>query len=247
MQLAGLLVRGTPVSGPVALCTLRPCKDRHVDPSQPRQATNGLLVCLRHLRLFRETLDDTVALYATLGMVAMPGAIPQVGKRRTRMAEAPAPVRLEVLALRDPRSRAGLDTSGVDRSGGLMSALAVLGGWAGMVREERKLSAPEGPATVTGEALTLIRHLDWICGQEWVDECWIEIRQLHAKLRQVHGEERPQSIGDCPVLLGEGEDMAACKTPLFPPMYGDAVQCRGCGAVWSGTEVIRLGLILEAS
>ncbi len=207
-----------------------------MDPPQPRQAADGLLCCLRHLRLFRETLDDTVALYATLGMVAMPGSV-QLGGTRSKRAEAPAPVRLEVLALRDYRTTLSDD--------GLMSALAVLESWAEQVREGRKLTTPEAAPTVAGEALTLIRHLDWIAAQSWVDECWNEIRQLHAKLRQIHGEERPKSIGDCPVLLGEGDDMAACKTPLFPPMSGDAVQCRSCGTVWSGTVVIRLGLILE--
>ncbi len=61
-----------------------------MDPPQPRQAADGLLCCLRHLRLFRETLDDTVALYATLGMVAMPGSV-QLGGTRSKRAEAPAP------------------------------------------------------------------------------------------------------------------------------------------------------------
>lgn len=69
-------------------------------PDLPRRATRGLL-CDRCADRLEEMLKDIAVDFATLAAVAMPGSAPSESVRHTKGAEAPTPVRLDVVALAD--------------------------------------------------------------------------------------------------------------------------------------------------
>ena len=215
-------------------------------------------MCEQHRDMLAETLAQIGSHYAQLRDCLEPGSVPDDGgeKRSGRRTDPPAPVRLDVLNLLDERARYD--------DGQRMSVLGVLIEWAERVREDRGLKRPtktatfppssgpmdalrtveyQVPMTVQSERELLVRHLDWICAQPWVADLWEALRRLDRALREAVGNPYPKPIGHCPV---QDEDNTLCATPLYPNPGGDGVRCRGCGTAWSGTDLLRLRLILEA-
>lgn len=186
-----------------------------------------------------------------------------------------APIRLEPVALTDPR----LHTD---------SVLAILAGLADRIRAERNLLRPtityagcvhpatgvpmhiredacDGgcpgvarectatvPATVGSERDLLTRNLEWVAG-------WADIGAVFAKLRRLLGRLRAandtgvQSLGKCPGKT----DAGFCGGDLWPakPKYTvgewtgatpSAVKCDRCDARWEGGDQLAiLALMLE--
>lgn len=205
------------------------------------------MLCHRCQLRLRADLTGITELFAILPLFALLGS-GEIGKRHGKGNAPPAPGRLDVMVLSDPRSdpTGWVDEDGtVHRQDGPSATLTVVGGWAQVVREERELAAPEGRATVAGECNLLLTHLDWICGQGWCDEFAADVKAAHKELRSVCGIAGRKPLGKCPAIVGDGDDMQTCGAPLYPPERGDAVQCRTCLAAWSGVELIRLGMIIE--
>lgn len=225
------------------------------------------VTCRRCVTRLARALNDIVTLYALLDDVIEPGSVMTDGnKPKGRRADAPVPVRLDVLALRDPR------TTWTGVNGEIPSVLGVLASWAQVVREDRGLASPcracqhndhdtpcgalamEGRsviqcrcnryvpplATVTSETSLLRKHLDWVAQQPWVDEMAGEIHKLHSALRTICGEPKTRKVGTCVNDDGRGP----CRGPLMPSRFSPAVTCARCGDEWDEADLRRLGLIL---
>lgn len=203
-----------------------------------RRALPTAMLCARHDLGLREDLHDIPTLYALLDDVTEPGSVVMDELTRyQKRPEAPAPVRLEVVTLRDQRTT--WDPSNPDA----LSVLATVGSWSQIVREDLRLSTPDH-ATVLGEMGVLTTHHDFVIAQAWVDDYLKEMHRVAAALRHTCGEyERSPSVGRCPVM----DDDTACGGPLFPDRYGMLrVRCARCGEVWDEAELRRLGLVLES-
>lgn len=215
----------TPADTPAA------CVMRH---RKPTRAITGLHLCPGHVDWIADTLTDMPAAWALLDHVALPG--PGDGTRPGRRIDAPTPVRLDVVALRDHRTKLPID------AGDPYPVLAALHSWTLVVREERELTDPEGEATLSGVVLFLRAHLPWIAAQPWVDVFAGEVRRAGQALRDALGEHAPRPVGRCPVLMDDGLD---CDGPLMQDRYGFwRVTCARCGEVWQEDELRRLGLVM---
>lgn len=160
--------------------------------------------------------------------------------RRAPGFRSTAPANTHSIALRDPRSKAN-GTSWIAADGrvhheparGLLHAPTVLSGWYAVVCEYLGEDEPEPGLSVTALGFGLCDRLDELARADWLLDMADEVRTLHGQLRaalaSVTGERRPRAIGHCPVELPDGEP---CGNPLFAPRFGDAIECRSCGACW---------------
>lgn len=240
------------------------CVLRH---DKPRRALPAALVCAKHDQALRDDLRDIEILYALLDHVVEPGSV--VADELIRYAKRPdpaAPIRLEVAVLRDTRTT--WDPSQADA----VSVLAVVAGWATIVREDQRLTAPPH-ATITSEVSTLRVQHDYATAQDWVDEYAKDIHRAAQALRHVCGEHEGQPVGRCTVQItgcpgsalcscgchdGSGNPctmpggcgtqlLGTCNGPIFPDRYGlMRVRCARCGETWDQDDLRRLGLVLDS-
>jgi hypothetical protein len=195
----------------------------------PRRATPGYMTCDQCVEKIKECLDEIRRLYATL---AAPGALlPQRsdGARRAPGFGSRSPANDTTIVLTDRR------TTWTEEAR-YHNPLVVLESWARMVREEVGQAA-QGHATVTSEAGLLLKRMDFITRQPWVDDMWKELREVRGELREYNGEHKPLPVGKCPSLIGG----RTCGTPLFAPLDGDVIKCRSCRREWSRREWLHLG------
>lgn len=190
--------------------------------AKPRRAPDGYRTCDSCSDRIREYVQEIPGQYAALTDVE--ALFPQPGDdgRRGPGFGSRSPARDIVIAVTDWRTTWTED----DR---LHNPLNVLRSWADQVREEVG-EKRTSPADVHGEAALLVRRLDHITRQEWVADMWQEIRETRDQLRTIAGEPRPVPIGRCP-NIPEGQ-ARECGTPLYAPLYGDTITCRGCGEQW---------------
>jgi hypothetical protein len=205
----------------------------HKDPANARQG----LVCDSHQRWIKSTLVDILESLSLLPHFYEPGTAIDDGRQvhGTRIDPA-APVRLDVVALLDRRTQQWHPSDPVP-------VMAVIESWARLVREERDLEIPTGPAILSEEVQLLTRHQDWIITQAWVDDYASEIRAIQTALRNAIGDHAPRAVGKCPIVTEHG----TCAGNLYQDRYGRlAVACRRCGEVWNEEELARFGLILAS-
>lgn len=203
---------------------------------EPKTATTGTYLCPGHYRWMLAGLRDIVDSYALLPYFFAPGTAVDDGRQvKGKRIDPPAPVRLDVVALLDPRTMARYP-------GDIVPVLAMLESWARMVREERDLDKPKAKATVSSEACLLLTHLDWIAEQAWVDELAKEMRDIKSALHAAIGDHAPRPVGTCPVIH---PDNGECRGKLYQDRYGGmSVTCTKCGETWGETELRRLGLVI---
>lgn len=84
-----------------------------------------------------------------------------------------------------------------------------------------------GGPTVTTEAGWLRRHLDWICGRQWVDELADDMRRLVADLEVIVGPAYAAPLPDREVLATQAELVERLKVP------------RGTISYWTSTGRLR--------
>ncbi|MGB8019625.1 MAG: hypothetical protein WCF04_00190 [Candidatus Nanopelagicales bacterium] len=206
------------------------CVLRH---RQPTPASHGLL-CHGHSLAILDQLADLATWWARLDDVATPGSVDTAGARAAR-CDPPAPIRLEVVALRDRRTTARAD-------GDPLPILVIVEAWARAVREDRGLTASTTPAALT-EELTLLRiHHHWIVGQPWVDDYAAELRACHHQLATIVGEHGPATIAPCPLDQPDGQP---CTGRLQQDRWGGmGVTCNRCGAHWDDAQLRHLGRML---
>lgn len=207
----------------------------HRDPKTP---ATGLLVCHGHRRWLADTLDDIAETTCLLPAFLEPGSSIDDGRQvKSKRIDPPAPIRLDVVGLGDRRTVYRHD-------GDIYPVLAVLEAWGRLVREERALTRPSTPATILSETSLLIKHLDWIAAQPFVDDLAAELRAAKSALHAAIGDHAPRKVGDCPIVH---PDTGLCGGRLYQDRYGRlAVSCSQCGEEWGELELRRLGLVLGA-
>jgi len=210
---------------------------------KPRRATTGLL-CDAHAAGLYARIADIARMWQLLDDLVAPGQALTGGRAGIDPA---APCRLDIIAIRDPRTvlvrtADGRPLKDEDHSP-IVPVLAEVVGWARIVVEERHVAMPAGLQAATA---LLLDHHDWTCAQPWVDELDQAMRACLAQLEHVLGAERPASVGTCTAPLEDGSD---CGGPLRQDRWGLlAVECARCGDRWSTDdtqrELRRLGLVI---
>lgn len=206
------------MSREIAIPATRLCATHH-GPSAPL-AEPGSHVCTHcHTRLAR-TLADLPRLHTQLielELTSRDGSSGRAGRNST------PPLRLDVLALLDPRSGPDPDTPPI---------AGIIRDWATLVADERQLQ----PAATTASQLDLLaRHHDWLAAQpHLIGDFTREIRAVHAALRRVCGE-ATTVIATCQAPSDDGDE---CGGPLVhSPNSLHPVVCLHCGDRWSAQAI----------
>lgn len=203
----------------------------------PRRATPGYLTCDRCAESIRECLQEIPTLYAALEDVEALLPVVAPGGRRGPGFGSRSPANDTTIVLTDPRTTWTAEQP-------YHNALTVLESWARMVREDVGQKPPETRATVVSEAGLLVKRLDFITRQPWVDDMWKELREVRACLRDFNGVHKPRKVGMCKVMVERGGEYVECGTPLWAPVDGDVIKCRGCKEEWDRRRWLLLGQTL---
>ncbi|WP_157767850.1 hypothetical protein [Actinosynnema pretiosum] len=166
-----------------------------------------------------------------------------------------------VLVMLDPRSAAtgvGRSRTGPDDDEHpLLSAPAVLGGWARQVYELRTPPSLRAlipaPRTVREAVSTLLAALGWICTQPWVPDFAAELHQLRRQLAAATGEAPPPVVATCTAprddLAAAVDGRAVCDGGIVVCEREDArsglvtpigARCLVCHRVYTAFELIDL-------
>lgn len=191
------------------------------------------LICARHYHWIDDTLKQILELYALMPDALQP-ATGATDRRPSGEVFAPAPGRLDVMALTDPRAATPLGLAGDDDIPDLPGTLHC---WAMYAYDTRATdSDPPLDGTVTGSIAFLRRERHWIARQPEIDDYTAELAHLHRRLASAVGDSMwPKSIGRCP----------NCGARLFNTIGVDEVTCGRCGSSWTGVHLARLRLVLE--
>ncbi len=217
-----------------SLCVLPHRGDR------PRRAAPGLLLCGAHSAALYARIADIARLWQHLDHLVAPGQALTGG--RSGMDPA-APCRLDIVAIRDPRTvlvrtQDGRPLRDEDHAP-IVPVLAEVTGWARIVAEERRVAMPSDFA---GACRLLLDHHDWACAQPWCDELDQAMRACLGQLEQVLGSERPASVGTCVAPMDDGTE---CGGPLRQDRWGGmAAECARCGDRWESDDLRRRGLLI---
>lgn len=153
------------------------------------------------------------------------------GRRSGKISGSPALIRLEILALTDPRTmRQDDDDTDPDKVTGTspLSIVKVITGWAGLLAEEHQLSSPTDNLS---QAVNLINAW-WptVCASDWITDFYDDIRDIHRLL----GINRPRRLprGRC----------FTCDTPLYKEDGDgtDRVSCPKCERNYDGPDLVKL-------
>lgn len=188
------------------------------------------LICKRHYHWIDGTLEQILALY-TLASVMPRGG--ESDHRGNGEVFAPAPGRLDVMALTDRRAKTPIDLE----DGDIPDLPGTLATWAHETWLDRGDKAHAEPVwNVTTSITFLRRERHWIAQQPFLDDYTAELAYLHRWCATAAGDSMwPKPIGHCPTD----------RTPLFNTIGVDEVTCSKCKQTWSGVHLIRLRLMLE--
>ncbi len=149
--------------------------------------------------------------------------------RRAARTDAPAPCRLDILDLTDPRS----DTP----------MLALLQLWTDNITDGRNLSAT--PTEPAHQVRLIITHLEWVTQHPTAGEAAHDIHQARVWLESKAGLTEPP-LFLCPVIHQTGQGPQECGGPVYTQRAEFGVRCARCGSVWDGYERLAwLGRIAE--
>jgi hypothetical protein len=250
-----------------ALCVL-PHRD------QPGETQPPSLVCGWHERAVGRKLGELENDWLDLDLIEEPGTAPrrdEAGKgRRLKKPYPPAPANLDVLVLRDPRTKIQRiptlqrDGKPSDMSEPVINPVASMRDLAEMVRDGRPLTQtitrdrviagrtvpvsrtiPAAlPAGIIGCIDLLRRHTNWICEQDFVDVFWDELNAVHRAVRAALNDQANRFIGRC-YLEADGDPTQKCAGNLLRPNGSLSVKCHRCGAAWvTAAQLARLQLAL---
>lgn len=196
---------------------------------------HGAYACPRcHLTLVRKLAD--IEVYLSI-VSAMPMRTGDMGPLVSQFESSP-PLRLEVVAMLDPRTEIN-GTSGAvyadgiedDQLDEIPNVWADLDGWSRIVQEEH----PDHPP---GYGPWYLRAwCSWICEQSWVDECAADITRVHVALRAACRDVPERSKGSCISILTNGME---CGADVFSTPDSDGVRCSSCRRLYTGLDLARL-------
>lgn len=214
---------------------IRYCATGCTRNGHPTQTTPPAAVCTRcedQLRGWTKTIPENHTLLPTFVEHGTTDRNPDT--KSTKAAEAPAPMRLEIIDLLD--TRLGRKWQGTattnDRRGVLGTVLTI----ANEIADRRDMTPPQ--ATVYAACDYITRHLTWLTTQEWAAEVHAELKSLNRNLQDAIGDYRPKPVGKCHV---EDEATQRCGGPLMANRYG-GVRCARCHATWDAAHLRQLGL-----
>jgi hypothetical protein len=207
--------------------------------AQPKTPTTGTLLCPGHHKWLTHTLEDIAQTTTLLPYFIEPGSTPETNETRHKRGIDPAaPIRLEIVALLDHRTTTRTPDD-------LTPVLAILTAWAQLIREEKNLTKPKTPDTITTTTNLIHTHLPWITTQDFITDLAHELRQIKTALHSAIGDHAPRPVGTCPIHHPETGE---CGGKLYQDRYGRmSVTCRKCGETWGETELRRLGLMQNAT
>jgi hypothetical protein len=209
------------------------CTRRHPDGTRhPVRVATPNLACHRCTDRLDTWLREIPEHYAALPALLTTATV-DPDTRYGRRADPPAPMRLDIIDLLDHRHGPCGDE--------FHGALGALAGWVRVTAEDRRVALPDG--TMSAMAGFLLRHLDWIVQQPFVDDLTSEIRALHRQLATAVGIHPPAPVGHC---TATGADGNQCGGPLWPDRIGGVV-CGTCGDRWSSLALARLGARIGAT
>jgi hypothetical protein len=183
---------------------------------------------LREIEMYDAWLDTTDML--------MP--IHNGAGRRSPGYGSRAPLRLDVIAMTDPRSRLepppvdedrgiGLDTD--DQTLPILDTLHVL---ANHVRAAQDHQRPTR-AVLYVDVGYLLGQLEWCASQPGIAEWAEHIRLLHAQARATAHDQPPHPLGTCLVI--------GCGGEVYPPPpRRDTTRCPRCHRSYTGLDLVRL-------
>lgn len=143
------------------------------------------------------------------------------GHRSGKISGSPALIRLDVLALTDPRTMR-------EDEGDPVNIVGVITSWAGLLAEEHQLTSP----TDTLSQATNLITIWWttVCRSEWITDFYDDIASIHRLL----GINRPRRLprGRC----------FTCDTPLYKEDGDgvDRVSCPKCERNYDGPDLVKL-------
>lgn len=188
------------------------------DPDRPRQALPGLYVCHGHHAELERLIAEMPARADDLDRARGPGG--------------PRP----------PGAASGLPID--DRAAEHRTQMAgVVASWCRVVAEDRGITTPAGPE-LHRTCPWLLRHVDWCCGNRWVDEMLSELRQVTGRalaLADIPARRVPLAA-QC--LTHEGGER--CTGTVTIIVRGDdwTARCTDCEQVQDATPYLREGWVV---
>jgi hypothetical protein len=225
------------------VCGQKPCAWQdddclNVPAHDHRKPVDGAHLCQPCITRINTRLQQILELYATLPFVTPNGSVPDdiAPHRHIKGDSAPAPVRLSVVALLDPRNHAtGHYLSDVPDVAGVVNS------WAEALCDFRGLAGVSLNGTLFAAVRLLTAHNTAAAAAPWVDDYQAEIDWCWRSLRNVHGLCPPQArpVGRCPSQDGAGR---LCGGDLWPDKAGTmSVACGRCQRVFGPTYLRHLG------
>lgn len=231
------------VRGCVEPCGCDACLecDQPIHGPKRREADTGLLceACVKRMRRYLREIPD---LYATLPLLPGSGEESEHHGLRGRHAGSPSPIRLDVVALTDPRTNAGVPGDPWD--GSTIYIPTEVGTWALLLAEEHDISSSVN--TITEAVGLLQRWFDELCASPWVDECHDALRDVYRLLQRAHGIERAQPVGQCINVYERNGKTIACQAMLYAPAAGVKLKCQACGARYDGHRMLLVKMQAKA-
>lgn len=199
-----------------------------------RLADTPSLVCLHHEAAMREHLSDVLEMWALLPWFDLPGSVQDDGHGKSKRTDAPIPLRLDRIALTDPRNGQVVHPEDVPDVPG------VLASWCRLAGEERDVMLPDDIGFVLPAARFLQRHLLWIVEQSWVDDFEEEVRGLRRAVANATGAaQAPKAL--TAAVCSAPKDGGTCGGQLVPAEDYRSLQCRKCREVTDESMLRFLG------
>lgn len=201
--------------------------------------------CHRCVTTMRRWLRE-IELYAAWLPLMQDPLRGDVTRRAPGYASTP-PLRLDVVVALDSRSRpsASVDRDfdpEIDDEDPTVSILGRLHSIARWIREEQQMPEPTAAPTITREVGYLLGAVEWCAGRQWVQELFLDIRELHDQDRSLAKDRPPGPLATCLTVGCEASVFWArdVPDPDRPSQTLDAARCGGCHRQYIGTDLVRL-------
>lgn len=226
------------VRNTIATYCVRGCTRKLADKTTiPERADVGKLCrgCYRRLERWLIEIPDRFALLPNF-ILPTTDVEKNPDASSVKRQHAPAPVKVGALDLLD--NRRGRKWLGTEPTEDRRGAVGTLHAIADYIRAGRNTSTRLKP-TVSREADTIYKNLEWLAGDDLIADAYDELRKLHRELGDAIGEFPPRPVGTC--TQEDGDE--TCGGALMPTYSG--VRCAECGTSWDQATLRMLGRVLQ--